>query len=214
MTNKIINIEQTDKQTLIGLIPELNLLKGYIENNAWHDKDDDFTHTFTVFNNLKENLKLSFIKNNVSKSQITKYLKNRVDKLTKKQILLWAGLLHDIGKPRTFKNKEGIISCPNHEIVSVDLAKKIIMRLEFSKQDTQRVYSIIYNHSIPHLMLDIKDNEKLNTAIKKIRNKYSDLFIELMLLGLSDTESSQLKYLDHEEYSFRIEKYNQILNEA
>lgn len=58
-----------------------------------------------------------------------------------------ATLLHDIGKPKTFrKDGKGIITFYNHEVVSTKLAKNILDRLRFSKKDTEKILTLVRWH--------------------------------------------------------------------
>lgn len=208
-----INIETSTEHQFIAAIPELNTLKGIVENNAWHDNDDVYVHIMTVFNNLKKNLLLEFIKDSQVKERLNKYLNQKVGALTKRQILLWCGLLHDIAKPQTIKNNNGVTSCPNHEPEGAVIAKKIFNRLNFSEQDAERLYQIIYNHSVPHQLLNpMKNSEQIKNAAGEVKTKFGDIFIELLFLGLSDTEGCQLQFKNPNEFNFRIKYYYSILN--
>jgi len=63
-------------------------------------------------------------------------------------ILKWAMLLHDIAKPRTKKYNESTddYSFHGHEVIGVNIAKKIMTRLRFSNDEIERVSNIIAKH--------------------------------------------------------------------
>ena len=65
--------------------------------------------------------------------------------------LAWGALLHDIGKPATFRppnpNKPGDrIRFDGHVEVGVRIAEAILSRLRFSNEDTEQIIALIKNH--------------------------------------------------------------------
>lgn len=58
-----------------------------------------------------------------------------------------AALLHDIGKvPTRNIGPDGDYTFYNHEVVGTKMAKKILKRLKFSNEDTQKVINLVSNH--------------------------------------------------------------------
>ena len=68
------------------------------------------------------------------------------DFMEKDPVLRMAALLHDIGKPRCFKVRDGINTFYGHENVGSDMAHEILRRLKFSKADENRICHLIKNH--------------------------------------------------------------------
>ncbi len=65
--------------------------------------------------------------------------------------LAWGALLHDIGKPATFRppdpNKPGDrIRFDGHVEVGVRIAQSILSRLRFSNEDTEQIIALVKNH--------------------------------------------------------------------
>jgi poly(A) polymerase len=65
--------------------------------------------------------------------------------------LAWGALLHDIGKPATFRppdpNKPGDrIRFDGHVEVGVRMAEAILGRLRFSNEDTEQIVALVKNH--------------------------------------------------------------------
>lgn len=65
--------------------------------------------------------------------------------------LAWGALLHDIGKPATFRspdpNKPGDrIRFDGHVEVGVRIAQAILSRLRFSNEDTEQIIALVKNH--------------------------------------------------------------------
>jgi putative nucleotidyltransferase with HDIG domain len=61
-------------------------------------------------------------------------------------IVRLATLLHDIGKPATQRMVAGKYTFYNHQIVGAHLAKKIAIRLRLSKNDVQRIFTLVRYH--------------------------------------------------------------------
>lgn len=197
-----MNLFSMDRNEILKNIPELRELAGVVENNTWHLNDDVLDHTLTVFNRLKENFKLNFVS--------IEYFDQKVGELTRKELLAWATLFHDIAKPDTYTQENGTTKCPNHEELGAKKAEIILKRYLPNPQDHIRAVRIIQHHGVPHNMFTSDEQVLLqNTTIAK--QEYADIFIDLLLLGLSDTEGAQLAQLNPQELAFRTQKYHQIL---
>ena len=73
-----------------------------------------------------------------------------IDRLPSDLTLRWAGLLHDIGKPRC-RNFDGEkITFHGHEAVSAEMAEGILKRLCFSRNDER---AIVRTHHQPRILL-------------------------------------------------------------
>ncbi|MFH0942573.1 MAG: HDIG domain-containing metalloprotein [Candidatus Beckwithbacteria bacterium] len=150
-------------------IPELEELKQLYENNAWHDHDQVYTHVMKVVDEVKKMAPDS-------------------------QVLHWAALLHDIGKPETFKEVDGQTVCLDHEAVGAKKAKKILKRLKFDKKVVDKVVKLISLHG---RVLDMEHNREL-------KQEFPELYQDLMILGLADVLSCQLRTKDPQEFKRRV----------
>lgn len=61
-------------------------------------------------------------------------------------IVRFATLLHDIGKPATFKKQNGTITFYNHDIIGSRIAKKIAQRFRLSKKECDRIFILVRYH--------------------------------------------------------------------
>src|SRR5258708_36646440 len=62
----------------------------------------------------------------------------------KDRVSRFATLIHDIGKPATFKKLEtGTITFYNHEVVGAMIARRIAERLRFSKKDEDKLVTLV-----------------------------------------------------------------------
>lgn len=57
-----------------------------------------------------------------------------------------AAMLHDIAKPQTKKIIKGVATFYNHEYAGAKMVNKIMRRLKFSNEDTQKVTNLIRHH--------------------------------------------------------------------
>jgi poly(A) polymerase/tRNA nucleotidyltransferase (CCA-adding enzyme) len=57
-----------------------------------------------------------------------------------------ATLIHDIGKPETYEEKDQEITFYNHEVLGSRIASKIAKRLRLAKKDVQRIFILVRYH--------------------------------------------------------------------
>ncbi|MBN2531658.1 MAG: CCA tRNA nucleotidyltransferase [Spirochaetales bacterium] len=116
--NPAQGLDLLEKTTLLHyVLPEVESLKNVEQPPAFHPEGDVFTHTSLMLANMK----------NPSKE------------------LAFAVLLHDIGKPLTFKIEDRI-RFNGHEKTGVEIAETILTRLKFSNEEKERILDIVGNH--------------------------------------------------------------------
>lgn len=103
---------------LTQIIPELEDLRGIAQPLQYHQEGDVWEHTMRALNALAP----------------TASIDTRI-----------AVLLHDIGKPQTFKVRERI-RFDGHCEVSEEIAAKILSRLRFPRKDIERITWLIKHH--------------------------------------------------------------------
>ena len=114
-----------------------------------------------------------------------------------------AALLHDIGKPLTYKKDElGIPTFHGHEFESVRLSRSIIRRLKFPKTFETDVLNLIENHMFNY------QPEWSDSAVRRFIAKSGKSSIEdLFRLRRADQYGMGAKHIDSEnlrEFSTRI----------
>jgi poly(A) polymerase len=60
--------------------------------------------------------------------------------------LAWGALLHDVGKPATFRRAPDRIRFDGHVEIGVRIAEDILRRLRFSSEETSQILLLIRNH--------------------------------------------------------------------
>ena len=101
------------------VLPEISAMKGVEQPPEFHPEGDVFAHTLLLLENLPEPCPPA---------------------------LAWGALMHDVGKPPTFRVAPDRIRFDNHVEVGVKMAEEICSRLRFSGDDTAQILALIDNH--------------------------------------------------------------------
>jgi len=101
------------------VLPEVSAMKGVEQPPEFHPEGDVFVHTLLLLENLPQPCPPT---------------------------LAWGALLHDVGKPATFRVAPDRIRFDNHVDVGVKIAEDICARLRFSNDDTRQVLALVDNH--------------------------------------------------------------------
>jgi poly(A) polymerase len=116
-------MELLDESGLLKhILPEVAAMQGVEQPPQYHPEGDVWTHTLLMLEGLPAG------------SSAT---------------LAWGVLLHDVGKPRTFRpiSETGDrIRFDGHVDVGVRMAEAICERLRFSNQDSEQILALIANH--------------------------------------------------------------------
>ncbi len=111
---------------LTEVLPEIAAMKGVEQPAEFHPEGDVFVHTMLVLENLPQPCPPD---------------------------LAWGALLHDVGKPSTFRRAPDRIRFDGHVEVGATIARGICQRLRFSSDDTSQIIALIENHMrFGHLM--------------------------------------------------------------
>jgi poly(A) polymerase len=119
------------------VLPEISALHGVEQPPQYHPEGDVWTHTMLMLDGLGAG------------SAAT---------------LAWGVLLHDVGKPATFRSAEETgdrIRFDGHVDAGVAIAEKICRRLRFSSEDTLQVLALVANH------MKFKDAQQMRASTLK-----------------------------------------------
>jgi len=100
------------------VLPEILAMKGVAQPPQFHPEGDVFVHTLLLLEKLP-----------------------RPSPMT----LAWGALLHDVGKPATFRVADRI-RFDGHVEVGVKMAEQICRRFRFSNHDTEQILALVKNH--------------------------------------------------------------------
>jgi len=101
------------------VLPEISAMKGVQQPPEFHPEGNVFVHTLLLLENLPEPCPST---------------------------LAWGALLHDVGKPATFRVAPDRIRFDGHVEVGVKMAEEVCERLRFSNHDTTQVLALVDNH--------------------------------------------------------------------
>jgi poly(A) polymerase len=104
---------------LVEVLPEISAMKGITQPPQFHPEGDVFMHTLLLLDHLPQPCP---------------------------RTLAWGALLHDVGKPSTFRVAPDRIRFDNHVDVGVKMAEEICRRLRFSSCDTEQILALVDNH--------------------------------------------------------------------
>ena len=104
---------------LENVLPEISAMKGVQQPPEFHPEGDVFVHTLMLLDHLPQPCPPT---------------------------LAWGALLHDVGKPPTFRVAPDRIRFDDHVEVGAKMAEEICRRLRFSIDETERILALIQNH--------------------------------------------------------------------
>jgi poly(A) polymerase len=122
---------------LAQVLPEVAAMKGIQQPPQYHPEGDVWTHTLLMIQGLSAGCSPT---------------------------LAWGVLLHDVGKPPTFRSVAETgdrIRFDGHVAVGVRMAEEICRRLRFSNEETDQILALIANH------MRFKDVEQMRAATLK-----------------------------------------------
>lgn len=110
-------LDQTD--LLVQVLPEVSRMKGVQQPPQFHPEGDVFVHTLMLLEQLEPGCPMT---------------------------LGWGALLHDVGKPPTFREAPDRIRFDGHVEVGVAIAADICRRFRFSNDETRQILALVDNH--------------------------------------------------------------------
>lgn len=124
---------------------------------------------------------------------------------TQDPIVRFAILIHDIGKPVTFKKLEnGVITFYNHEMVGTKIAGNIAERLRFSNKEKEKLLTLVRWHQFT------VDERQTDSAIRRfIRNVGIENINQMLELRVADRLGGGAR-----ETSWRLEEFKRRLIEV
>jgi poly(A) polymerase len=158
---------------LEDLLPEVARMKGVEQPPEYHPEGDVWTHTLLLLEQLREPT----------------------------PTLALGALLHDVGKPPTFR-VAGRIRFDGHVEEGSRLAHTILTRLRFSREETEQVVALVENH------MRFKDVHRMKESTLK-RFLRLPLFEEHLELHRLDVMSSNRKLDNYELATRKLAEYGE-----
>ena len=110
-------LDETD--LLNDVLPEVAAMKGVEQPPEYHPEGDVWTHTLIMLDGLKAGTPPT---------------------------LAFGVLLHDAGKPGTYRVAPDRIRFDGHVDLGIEIAGRILKRLRFSKADSDQILALVANH--------------------------------------------------------------------
>ena len=107
-----------ESDLLVQVLPEVARMKGVEQPPQFHPEGDVWVHTLMLLEQLQTGCPMT---------------------------LAWGALLHDVGKPPTFRVADRI-RFDGHVEVGVAIGGEICRRFRFSNEETRQVLALIQNH--------------------------------------------------------------------
>jgi poly(A) polymerase len=104
---------------LVEVLPEVARMKGVQQPPEYHPEGDVWSHTLLLLDQLPPGCQPA---------------------------LAWGALLHDAGKPATFRRAPDRIRFDGHVEIGVRVAEEVCARMRFGNQDTAQIVSLVENH--------------------------------------------------------------------
>jgi poly(A) polymerase len=112
--------ELLDQTGLLSeVLPEIAAMKGVEQPAQFHPEGDVWVHTLMLLEQLEPGCSMT---------------------------LAWGALLHDVGKPPTFRRAPDRIRFDGHVEIGVAMGAEICRRFRFSNDETRQVLALIENH--------------------------------------------------------------------
>ena len=158
------------------VLPEISAMKGVEQPPEFHPEGDVFVHTLLLLEKLPHPCLPT---------------------------LAWGALLHDVGKPPTFRVADRI-RFDGHVDVGVKMAEEICHRLRFSNDDTEQILALVDNH----MRFGHATRMSESTFKKFVRMPHFDQHLELHRLDCLASFGGLASY------NFTREKMNALPEEA
>jgi poly(A) polymerase len=162
---------------LVEVLPEVARMKGVEQPPQFHPEGDVWVHTLGLLDQLDAGCSAT---------------------------LAWGALLHDVGKPTTFRRAPDRIRFDGHVDVGVAIGAEICRRFRFSNEETRQILALIENH------MRFADANKMKASTLK-RFFRLDRFEEHLVLHKMDCLAGGGN-LDH--WEFVRERWNTMPEET
>jgi len=113
------------------VLPEITRMKGVEQPPQYHPEGDVFVHTLLLLEGLPAGCSLT---------------------------LAWGALLHDVGKPATFRRAPDRIRFDGHVEIGVTIVDELLTRLRFSNREREQILALVENHMRFADVMKMKDS--------------------------------------------------------
>jgi poly(A) polymerase len=177
-------VEKLDQYNILELIfPEIRKMKTsgksvFRRLNVWGHTMLTLKNVESIINDLRRNsVKREYLDKEISPGR------------SRGQLLKLAALLHDLGKPQTFRLEDGKVQFHGHERLGAGLAGAIATRLKLSNEELRLLKKIVFLHLRPGYLV----TNPVLTAKARFRffRDAADEAGAVLILALADERSTK-----------------------
>ena len=153
-----VGLEAIRAAGMLRHIPQLEMLVGVPQVPQWHPEGDVWTHTLMV---------------------VDQAAKLKTGHKLEDEVLMWAALCHDLGKPYTTWPEDGRIRSHGHAEAGIEIARALMRRWNVSNEKTAMVEALVQHHLAPAVLP--KTDAKL-PAYRRLARKLTAAGVSMGLL--------------------------------
>jgi len=205
-----LNVAKVEERLLLK--PEVQRLSKLVENNSYHEFENVLEHLQSTFINCQELLSFDFIESPGLKKRYKERLSEKVDengKYTRKDLLLIASSLHDIGKG--VEKEKGIIylevidevgntRAPGHEHAGGVIIPDLLAEFDFTQKEIVAIQSLVDRHdTYSETYCKANLTKEAGPDIARIQKRQPMFAVELLLHIMADTWGAK-PYVEWRDY--------------
>lgn len=155
------------------LLPEVKAMQGVIQGKKYHSEGDAYVHTLLAMSKLPPSASIP---------------------------LVWATILHDIGKTHTQNIIGEKITFYGHESISTEMSKKIVKRFKLSSKMADEILFAVSKHMLTHKIGELREGKR----IALVRDRYFPTLLELYYVDLAASvpEDPSVREKDYEKKTY------------
>jgi poly(A) polymerase len=173
-----------DKLKILKIIfPEIEMMRN-VKQGPYHHLDV-WEHTLETIKQLE-----GLIKERKNNQEIQDYLNEIISSERKRRALIKLGaFLHDIGKPKARRRKNGKTIFHGHERIALEIIENICQRLRLSNDELNALKKIVFCHLRPGYLAD---NEVISNRAKfRFFRDTANEAISILLMAIADQRSTK-----------------------
>ena len=173
-----------DKLKILKIIfPEIEMMRN-VKQGPYHHLDV-WEHTLETIKQLE-----GLIKERKNNQEIQDYLNEVISSERKRRALIKLGaFLHDIGKPKARRRKDGKTIFHGHERIALEIIENICQRLRLSNDELNALKKIVFCHLRPGYLAD---NEVISNRAKfRFFRDTANEAVSVLLIALADQRATK-----------------------